>query len=321
MVIIHVHGQPDQLRCNQCNLAFEFELNGPRLHVTHWPMILEELDGITEDWQTVSELRTLAQKVTGTPVLPRPVAPTQMPVPAPSPIAVPAPVAGPSSNAQPAPVPNQPARVHVSDEFIVRIKKLRDLGNTPQQIQRILAGEGKTPEEIQAGFEVTDILLKQDQARQQKKLWRSLGVTAVIILLCISTLAVLGNMLTREDEDKPVAVANAQNTMVPQVVEALHLSTPRVEYAANPPSAASALTGCPKTAAQAALVFGGDVANWTTPPGSNGWIMIDPAKGNSIYIPENMTAAYMELGESMTLSEVFGPAQMENVYYIAISCP
>jgi hypothetical protein len=293
--------QPDQLRCPKCRLAFEVENGGARLHVARWPAALEELDGLTKDWLTVAELRELAKKVVSAPATPQTAS---------------VPIRSKSEGL--APGPERPVKAAISDETIMRVKALRDLGNSEYQVRQILLGEGKTLAEVQATISAANEMDKKDRSRQQRKLWRSLTATMLALFVCIGSGVLLQSGFS---DNKPEIIANAQASVAPQAADALHLNTPVVQYAPNPPAAASVITGCPGNAEEAAMLFGGKSFNWKSPPGSNGWFMIDIEQGNSIYVPSNMTAAYMELGAAINLVEIRGPVTMQDVYYIAISCP
>jgi hypothetical protein len=309
----HRSPEPDQFRCGSCHLAFELAETGSSLHVTHWPAALDELDGLAEDWLSADELQSLAHKIavripkaaTGDP---------HMPAIHPSPAM--AAIEPPSKPIKQDEIPH--ASQSVSDELVIRIRGLRATGRNQHQIRRILLQEGKSPDELNAAFRIVDGQEKQEHKRQKSKLLWSLVMTALFLLVCfIST----GILVQLPAEDKPQIVAAAQATLAPSIAESLHLNTPVVSYSNNPPPAAYSISGCPRYADQAALLFGGDAANWSSPPGSNGWFMIDPTGSNRVYVPAEMTAAYMQVGDQIVLVEVRGPANMDNVSYVAISCP
>ncbi|MEW6093555.1 MAG: hypothetical protein AB1531_06275, partial [Chloroflexota bacterium] len=197
----------------------------------------------------------------------------------------------------------------------VRVKKLRDLGNSPMQIRKILALAGAKPGQIQAAMEAAYRIERQESSRQQKKMLRSLTFAGIILLACISA----GVILQRIYAGEPGEVSPLQATLMPGLAEALNLNTPIVQYGAAP--AGSGSNQCPRTASQAADLFGGHADAWSSPPNSNGWVMIDPGQANTLYIPQGMKAAYIELGSTITLVEISGPVTLSNVYYIAISCP
>lgn len=310
----HRPPEPDQFRCGKCSLAFELAETGSSLHITHWPQALDELDGVAEDWLSPGELQALAQKIAKR-------TPNAGGLNLPGAEQARAFVAQNTApqQARPEEQTGKTAPAHMgSDELVARIRSLRATGSNPNQIRRILLQEGIGADELNSAFRNVSILEKQEQNRQKKKLYRSLAITAVVLLACLISAGILVRLPA---EDKPQVIADAQATLAPGIAESLHLNTPVVSYSNNPPPAAYAITGCPRFADQAALLFGGDAANWTSPPGSNGWFMIDPTGNNRVYVPSDMTAAYMQLGDQIILVEVRGPAYMDNVSYVAISCP
>jgi hypothetical protein len=301
MQVLRQEGCADQLRCASCGLFFEVERDGACLHVTRWPdSFAVRPETVADRWVTAAELRTL----------------TLRSVPPPAVGTAPAPAPG-------SPAPDQSAkkpRPAIPDEMVVRAQKLAKLGNTPAQIQAILAQSETDPARVKAAIQVASRLDREQQARQRKKTNRALVVIGAIVLFCL----VGGFFLQQMVFGTPTAVnAQLQSTLVPNVVKALNLSTPVVQYNVAPPGyPASDTSACPRNAAAAETMFGGSAANWSSPPNTHGWVMIDVSKGSTLYVPKGMTAAYPQLGsDNMTLIEVYGPATLNNVYYIAISCP
>ncbi|MEW6092352.1 MAG: hypothetical protein AB1531_00150, partial [Chloroflexota bacterium] len=110
MTVCHTPDAPDRLACGTCGLAFELELGGARLRVTRWPESLTVPQKESPNrWLTITELRTLVQQASAQP---------SIGVPAPSPKIV-------------------PVQTASLDEMAVRVKKLRDLGNSPSQVRNV----------------------------------------------------------------------------------------------------------------------------------------------------------------------------------------
>jgi hypothetical protein len=106
-----------------------------------------------------------------------------------------------------------------------------------------------------------------------------------------------------------------QATALAEITGGLHLATPVVyQYLSQADS-----VPCPRTAGDAAGLFGGLPADWQASQG--GWIMVNPVRSATVNIPDGMTAAYLVVGSRAGLAEVQGPAQMLKVYYVVISCP
>jgi len=95
-----------------------------------------------------------------------------------------------------------------------------------------------------------------------------------------------------------------------------------VEYGGGSSSAATPdAKSCPHNATEAANLFGGVPTDWTAPSGSNGWFMVRKGTPADVFVPQGMKAAYPQLGNSLEIVDVMGPATLHQVYYLAISCP
>jgi hypothetical protein len=279
---------PDQLRCAACGVAFEVESGGTCLHVTHWPDSIAVLrETVVEGWLTVAELHDLIQQIVSSTA---------------------SPVSAQKNNRS---TPNLP------DEMVIRANKLSDLGNSPAQIRAILSQAETDPERIQAALEVASKVGRQEQVRKRIKLRLSMGIIGVIVVICVGAGILVQKMFFSKQTE---ATSPFQATLIPNLAKILNLSTPVVQYNVAPPGSSGA-NMCPRTTTEAAELFGGHPEKWSSPPNSNGWIMIDISQGNTIYTPRDMTAAYLQLGSNVVLAEVLGPATLSNVYYIAISCP
>jgi DNA-binding transcriptional MerR regulator len=289
MQVQHQSAGPDQLRCAACELAFEVESGGVRLHVTHWPdSCAVQRETVAERWLTAAEMRTLIQQSVSLPASPVPAQKTNR------------------------------LKPDLPDEMVVRARKLKDLGNTPAQIRAILAQTETDPERIQAALVVASQVEHQEQVRQRKKLRLSMGLIGAIVVICMGAGIFLQKMVLSKQTG---AASLLQATLVPDLAKILNLNTPVVQYNVAPSGSSSGTSACPRTAVAAAAMFGGQPDKWSSPANSNGWIMIDTSQGNTIYTPMGMTAAYLQLGSNVVLVEVLGPATLSNVYYIAISCP
>ena len=336
MRVQHAAASVDQMLCTACGLAFELEMEGDRLIVTQWPVALPFLHVLVPDdcWRTAGELRSLVKQMTSGPGLSAPVPPVTSSLPPPP--AAPAkamtaprvpdsarpssrpPVAAP----QPAPPPLNP------DAIGIRIKQLRALGNSPKEIRTTLTQAEKDPERVRAILGIIAQSERQEQARQGKKLAWSLGILAVIVIILVGAGIVYQENVLKQNQLAAAGGAGPtlQPTQAPNLaVKLLNLNTPVVNYGSVPPVASgtgvSAVT-CPRTADQAANLFGARPADWYYPPGSNGWVMAH-AGGTSatIFVPKGMKAAYLQLSNKLTLIEVEGPVTLSNTYYVAISCP
>ena len=304
MEVQHQSSGPDQLRCTACGLRFELQLDGPQLRVTHWPD-LQAPDSVPApgSWLTIDELRSRLRRPS----------PDDSP-PAPTPAA---------SAAAPAPTrPGQPAGpsapVPASNEKVARVKKLLDLGSTPMEVRASLAREGVPAEQIQAALTAANQMIRGQQARQVRKMWGWLVLAAVLLALVLWG----GLRLQRAIAGRQAEMAAAlKSTLMPNLVQALGVTTPVVQQLPDPPSASSGTPiPCPATPEQAASLFGGRASSWSKGP--NGWIRIDSSGENAtIHIPYGMLAAYFKVGNPMELVEVQGPAVLSQVPSLAVSCP
>ena len=332
MRVQHPAAGADQLQCMACGLTFEVELDGARLHISHWPDSLPFMHIMVSDtWMTAAELRALIQRMAAPPSVPAsisPAAPDQSSFPI-------TPVKSDTDLGMPdaavvttwTPTPPQASAPPALDPtgIAIRIKKLRALGNSPKEIQTILTQSEKEPERAQAILRIIAQMEHQEQSRQWKKLRLSLGIVGGLGIILLGA----GFVFLKNYQNKPVGAGPAgqntpaQDTPVPNpVVKALNLNTPVVNYNAGPPSSSTGdASVCPRTSQQAADLFGGQPGDWVSPPSSNGWIMVRKGKSADIFVPKGMKAAYLQLGNSLQLVDLDGPATLSGVYYIAVSCP
>jgi len=329
MCVLHPSEGADQLSCTRCGLAFELEMDGARLHVTHWPDALPFLNIMSPDeWRTVSELRNVVKQPVSTPAKAAPV----MPPPAgSSPASLPGTPVKPDSAKVASPPPaaaKQPA-VAAPDaaQIELRVKSLRALGDSQKDIRTILTRAEKDPDRAKAILKIIDQMERKEQARQGKKLVWSLTFFVIVVMI----VAGVGYYFLRNSsqENQPVASDGGSalqdtKTLSPNmVVKIMKLETPVVNQGVVPTGKTNAVvTLCPHTADDAAALFGGDPVDWYYPPSANGWVMVrKEGTSANIYIPKGMKAAYLQLGNNLQLVEVLGPATLNNAHYVAVSCP
>ena len=295
MRLLHIPGAPDQLTCTTCGIGFELALKSASIHVRTWPEELAILrTDVADRWITVAELKALARLVAAQK---KGTASTQ------------------ATPKTPAPTPGVAAGV------TQRVENLFKLGNTPAQIRAILQQGESDPQRLEAGLQAVSILERQENQHQQIKLRNSL----VVIGLTVVVLVAAGFIYQRTHLPGTVGsgeVSPLIATQVPNLAKVLHLSTPVVEHnVLSSSSASNTASTCPRDAGEAATVFGGQAANWSSPPGSNGWMMLTTGQADIINVPANMTAAYLELGNAIKMVTVDGPVTLHNISYVAISCP
>jgi hypothetical protein len=334
MRVQHLAAGADQLRCKACGLAFELEMDGACLHVARWPDALPFLHiMVSDEWRTAAELRSLVKQMTSgsdTAAPPPPAAPTQPPPPVTPAKAETAPLTqnATQETAQPPAAGTRSARSAPDAAAIgIRIKQLRALGNSSKEIRATLTQAEKDPERVRTILGIIAQMERQEQTRQSNKLVWWLGILIVMVIILVGA-----GIVFQPKNLSPEAATSAAGTAGPTLpptqapnpaVKLLNLNTPVVKVGAVPPGASNAkASGCPRTAQQAADMFGGKPADWYYPPSSNGWVMAKAGGTSaSIFVPKGMKAAYLQLSNRLNLIEVNGPATLSDVYYVAVSCP
>ena len=330
MRVQHTTTCADQLLCTACGLAFELELDGVRLHVSHWPDSLPFLHiMVPDDWRTAADLRSVVKQMTSAPGISTPASlsePGQPPLPITPAKAESTPEkqvpAGITNLPSPELTPSAPPAPDAAT-IGIRVKQLRALGNSPKEIRATLTQPEKDPQRVQAILGIIARMEHQEQARQGKKLLWSLGILGVVVILLVGAGYLLQASFLNQNQSTSGAAGTLQATQPSDLaVKLLKLNTPVVNYGAVPPGGAKASTSvCPRTAQEAADLFGGQPADWYYPPGSHGWVMARTGASANIYVPGGMKAAYLQLSNRLQLVEVQGPATLSDAYYVAISCP
>jgi hypothetical protein len=289
MHVVHLPASPDQLHCDGCGFSIEVELGGNLIRVMGWPESSRALEPeVADRWISVEEMQKLVREL-----------PTRR-----------------HTEAAPESQPPQLDQ-HILDEMRHQVESLHDLGNTPQQILSVLEENELDPQRIAAGRALIDELEQRYKDDQRRKFRYTAALAAVILTVVI----VLGYMLGRFlMEGSNGAISFLQTSALPGIVSALDVKTPVGGY--NPTSAGSApsgINGCPRTPEEAAAMFGGLAAQWSA-PSSHGWILVTTKQVGNIYVPETMTASYLQFNNELNLSQVAGPIFLKNIRYVAISC-
>jgi hypothetical protein len=180
----------------------------------------------------------------------------------------------------------------------------------------------------------------QKRARQNRMMWLTVG-GAALVLLVLGVLAASvmmgGPLAPAGPTDAPGASGGASaqptatasqfldpaglpaplQTLIPPGVRLLNPPTPSVKKGEGAGAPAST---CPRSAGEAAELFGGGADQWQYESSSGGWIMVSTSGAVTIRVPANMTAGYMTIGSELKITQVNGPATLENVYMVALSC-
>ncbi len=344
--VLHTAGAPDQLACARCGLAFELEAGGARLRVRALPARLSAPPALTQAWLSAADL--------GARLRPAP-PPANVPAPATLPEAPGGRAealslgAEPLRSAQNAPPPEisngtsaplspevAPASPPVSAsapenqlascsqaELLTRAQGLLALGNSPLQIQVMFVQSGIVPEVVSATMAQVRQLAQQRRDRQVRLTWR-LGLLTLIVLV----LAVGGGLLlippSRSRPAATGAAGTAGPTPIPNLTAAAGylLALPTAVVQTEPAhSPAARPKACPASADEAASVFGGEAKDWVFKADVNGWSMTSLTT-KSIFVPAGMTGGYFQItSNGAAMDQVPGPARLQNINFIAITCP
>ena len=318
-------GAPDQMACAQCGSAFELEAGGSRLALTQGPpAVAAAIGGATRNWLTISELHALLQPppATGAPTtapasaLRSPVITDQQP---------PSSSQAPSSAAPGVPADLPSGLAHCTEaDLMKRAENLLALGNSPLQIQVALVQSGVAPELVQTVVDAVSRVAQQKRQQQLRWTWLLTGLVMACLLLGVGGGWALWHRTTAA---APGATAQPPNgPPTPTGVAGFFLSLPTALVQTEPPPTPG--TGgnrqagrCPTSSDEASDLFGGQAADWTYKADAGGWLMtaITP---KTIYVPAGMAAGYLQFGSGgASMSQVDGPAKIQNVNFIAITCP
>ena len=218
-----------------------------------------------------------------------------------------------------------------------RVKELYALGNSAQQIRSSFKdADAFSPADINVIMAEIEALEKKKHASQRKRLIIILAIVFFFILCIISCVVVTQTLRTGVDinltditQTSPTVSLGAKNriqkeqlpeplrTFVPAGVSIINPPTPQVQLL---PPAIGQSGRCPRIPLEAAQLFGGSAGTWQAADMDRGWMYIakDPV---TITVPANMSAGYLVFGLSnMEMRSVTGPAVIQNVFMITISC-
>ena len=289
---VHLPDLPDYLICPRCELSFEVEMTGCRIHIKNFPDRLERFETeLHNRWVEPSILRKLGEKK--------------------------APLSQNDSDTMP-PTP-------LSDEDVWnRMLSLYRLGNKPKMIELTLIQSGASREQAEAAF----VWLKQrselDAKRQGRKFWLAGGIASFAAVAILGTWAYTSNRInSRLEEGMADPSSQANDPILPlQAVDLLpdpvkpgFLQSPDTRVYPGGPG----LTSCPTTSAAAAELFGGMAGSWQADVQTHSWQMMDSGKSVTISVPAGMYAGYIN-NQTFKFTSVRGPATISNVNFVAVMC-
>jgi hypothetical protein len=245
---------------------------------------------------------------------------------APVPVPAPGAAAQESDVAQGTPVDLPSALAHCTEaELMKRAETLLALGNSPLQIQVALVQSGVAPDLVKTVVEATRRLAQQKRQRQLRWTWLLTGLVIACLLLAAGGGWALWH---RPAPPAPSAAGTSRppnGPPTPTGVAGFFLSLPTSMVQTEPPptpgSGPSRQTGrCPTSADEASSLFGGQAADWTYKADVGGWLMT-AVTPKTIYVPASMVAGYLQFGAGgANMSQVDGPARIQNVNFIAVTC-
>ncbi len=288
--IAHLPSAPDEVTCGQCGFACEVEVNGTRIRPSKLPPQFDSVRQLAVfQWLAVSELRALAARA-----------------------------AAPAAEAAP---------TTAATDWIARAEKLYQLGNSLKQINSALANAGARPQQAKAAMAR---VIEIDQEKRQRNsrsvmLMGSAALIALLILAAVGSVVVIRPPSAPTQAGSPLVSTAARSTavlppllrtLIPPGITVLDSPTPSVRSGSGPPAGK-----CPATPLQAAQLFGGDLKYWSKDSQTGGWMMIAAGPPVTVFVPANMSAGYLTIGEALNMISVDGPATIDNANFVAMTCP
>lgn len=213
-------------------------------------------------------------------------------------------------------MPSRQAGAGAVDPKLVlgRAQGLLALGNSPEKIRALLTEQyGADPALIE---QVMDGLALPKPTRHQiDRMWfLAGGVFLVGALVVAITLLLVPPKPISSSTARPVEVSEALSNLLPSGAKVLQINPVIIR-----PQAATGQVArnCPLKEGQASATFGGKSTDWRST--DYGWLVMTP-KPFPIYLPEGMKANYLDLNAPTKLTEVSGPAAIENANFLAIYC-
>jgi len=313
--------KPDQIICKQCGLMLEVEEGGSRLKITAIPKGLSPK--VIGRWFSLPELleigRRLAEKRAAAKNAGAGSTPGNLKKP---------------ESVRPSSDEHLPDSIRKERK---RVKELYALGNSAQQIRASFVNtDAFSPADVDVIMAEVEGQEKKKHDNQRKRLIVILVIVFAFVLCIIScvfaTQAYRNGFninLIGSNQTPPTDFVIARNHVQPeQLPEPLRTFVPGGASIINPPtpqvqlmSPAIGQSGrCPRNPLEAAQFFGGSADTWQAADMNRGWLYVakEPA---TITVPANMSAGYLVFDISnMEMRSVTGPAVIQNVYMITISC-
>jgi len=234
-----------------------------------------------------------------------------------------------------------------TEELKHRAQGLLKLGNSPARIRTILSGLNATPEQVDEAMTTIEVAQRLRTRSDSTYLWILGGVTVLFFITIFlagywrlvanapvatptSKAVAPGGSGPRPQPTSTLSVQYMAQTLAPNIpIQMLPslipsnipanfmLATPAVVKEATKGIA----TNCPTNELGAAELFGGTPKDWSFDRQTNGWTMTAIGPSVTIHVPEGMRGGYILLVNGPEMRSVEGPATLNDINFIAISCP
>ena len=314
--IQHPEGQPDYFVCPTCEMSFNVAQDQPSVFV------LEDPIGVTTGYRGQwVEMKTLMQTTQtdrkdtqGKPPQAVEEAMDREPV-----VEV-----TPAESAQDDIYRKYPADV------IKNAAELYDLGNSKTKIKSVLMSYSRLSEE-----ECDEILAfithktTGEKIRSFKVSRWALGIIIVPFLCLLAYGAVIffqyktASSVNADADPKTIAVFEYEKlpeflrNLIPQEVQDVQTPIPLVTKLEP---AGGEVSVCPASTEEAAVLFGGDPADWEFRRGQNIWTM-QSNYARVVMVPESYLVIIPLINKGLSIQLVPGPAKINNAYILLMRCP
>lgn len=285
----HLPEVPDQFVCDECGTAFEIQSKGSKIRV----MVMSEAlkpawMEIVNRWMDPPEIQKLFKRYT---------------------------------SAQLDELSDEEQMIifepELTDrEVMYQALELQRLGNDHETIKLLLLQAGATPQQAAGAVNRIKKTAEKESRKRSCFLWAMGGAAILVLGLILGVLWITSTSSANQTASETQVNSNSlfsQFDLGEVMTELMGIPTPQV-IQTGPGS-----SNCPITAAQAAALFGGEESFWTKERGVSAWGMMNTGAPISVRIPANMFAGYMKM-DSMDMISIQGPATINNINFIIISC-
>ncbi|MCZ2126395.1 MAG: hypothetical protein LC099_01315 [Anaerolineales bacterium] len=280
--VVHLPEYADYFSCQSCEISFEIATVGGQIRIKDVPERFEFADAVLyRRWLKASELRGVIEKERATRHKEEVV-----------------------------------EQIAMTDEEVwSRALGMHRMGNPLWKIEPMLLRKGASQKQATGALKALKRKIEREQESQNTRVLAIAGVSVLILLIA---LAAWGVSSMKRAATTPTKVSN--DTILKKLIDIApknlqpnlpDTTTRRAEVAA---------AKCPKTASEAAKVFGGDASLWTMSDQFMSWQLMSAIKSYTVRVPPDMNAAYIK-NPSIEVKRADGPLIVYNVNFIIITCP